>query len=162
MLDVPSASHTSNPNSAPISSRLCPKPVKGARHRRAIDRLTLELRAREGLRCLLHSGASETSLVVLAPDRHVLVLREKQVQVGGRRLCPDLTVRCARTYSIIALIEVWHTHAVGSRKRELLSQTQAPWIEVRAHHVLGRHRSRPLAVVDWGGLAKPSPHQFRL
>mgnify|MGYP000210959760 CR=1 FL=1 len=43
----------------------------------------------------------------------VIVEAERELRVAGRRLIPDLTLRCPKSGEIRLLIEVWHTHAVS-------------------------------------------------
>ena len=76
---------------------------------------------------------------------------------------PDLTIWCPRTQRILLLIEVWDFHPVSRWKAQAYGAAGLPWIEVRASHVLARHRKSPLPVLDWGGPGLPeSPHQARV
>lgn len=135
----------------------------GSPHKRAIDRLALELRASEGLLCWFHSGVSWQALSEqITRGEQVNVEKERPVRAGGRRYIPDLTVRCATTGRILLLIEVWNTHAVSEAKRQAFAKAALPWIEVRASQVLSRLRSRPLPVLDWGGLDPTPPTQYCL
>ena len=93
----------------------------------------------------------------------VVVDREKPIRISGRRYVPDLAVRCATSGRLLLLIEVWHTHAVSDRKRRAFAAGGFCWIEVKLWRVLGRHRNRPLPVIDWGGAGLPeAPDQGQL
>jgi len=133
-------------------------------HALAIRRLSLELHAEEGLLCNFHGGVTWRSVQPLLPrGTPVVVDREKPIRIAGRRYIPDLTVRSASSGRLLLLIEVWHTHAVSDRKRRAFSEGGLCWIEVQSWHVLGRYRSRPLPVVDWGGAGLPdAPNQGQL
>lgn len=137
---------------------------QGSPHKRAIDRLAMELGAREGLMGLFHSGIEWRALMSLVdPRRLVFVRREKSLPVGDRRLVPDLVVRCARTDKVLLVIEVWHTHAVNPRKKAAFLAAGYPWIEVRSWHVISRTRKKPLPILDWGGAGLPDgPDQLAL
>lgn len=133
-------------------------------HTPAIDRLNLELDAREGLMCRFHAGVAWGSTELLLPKGvAVTVERERALRLGSHRYVPDLTVRCRRTSQILLLIEVWNSHAVSATKARAFGEAQIPWIEVKALHVLRRPRSCPLSVLDWGGPGLPSsPHQAQI
>lgn len=137
---------------------------QGSPHKRAIDRLAMELGAREGLMGLFHSGIEWRALMALIdPKRLVAVRREKSLPVGDRRLVPDLVVRCARTDKVLLVVEVWHTHAVTPRKKAAFLAAGYPWIEVRSWHVISRTRKKPLPILDWGGAGLPDgPEQLAL
>lgn len=117
-----------------------------------------------GLLGNFHGGVTWRSVQPLLPrGTPVTVDREKPIRIAGRRYIPDLTVRSANSGRMLLLVEVWHTHAVGDRKRRAFSDGDLPWIEVKSWHVLGRYRSRPLPVVDWGGAGLPdAPCQGQL
>jgi hypothetical protein len=133
-------------------------------HKPAIDRLDLELDAREGLICRFHAGVAWGSTELLLQKGVALTVeRERALRLGNRRYVPDLTIRCARTSQIVLLIEVWNSHAVSTTKARAFGEAQIPWIEVKASHVLARPRSGPLPVLDWGGPGLPSsPHQAQI
>ena len=133
-------------------------------HALAIRRLSLELHAEEGLLCNFHGGVTWRSVQPLLPrGMRVVVDREKPIRIAGRRYIPDLTVRSASSGRLLLLIEVWHTHAVSDRKRRAFAEGGFRWIEVKSWHALGRCRSRPLPVVDWGGAGLPdAPRQGQL
>ena len=121
-------------------------------HKPAIDRLALELDAREGLTCRFHGGVSwRSTQSLLSKGVLVTVERERGLRIGSHRYVPDLTLRCPRTRKILLLIEVWDSHAVSAKKAQDLCTAGIPWIEVKALHVLARRRIRPLPVLDWGG-----------
>ena len=130
-------------------------------HALAIRRLSLELQAEEGLLCNFHGGVTWRSVQpLLPPGTPVVVDRERPIRIAGRRYIPDLTVRSASSGRLLLLIEVWHTHAVSDRKRRAFAEDGFCWIEVKSWHVLGRHRRRPLPVIDWGGAGLPeAPNQ---
>lgn len=138
--------------------------VGASPHALAIRRLSLELQAEDGLLCNFHGGVTWRSVQPLLPrGTPVVVDREKPIRIAGRRYIPDLTVRSASSGRLLLLIEVWHTHAVNDRKRRAFSKGGLCWIEVQSWHVLGRYRSRPLPVVDWGGAGLPdAPTQGQL
>lgn len=138
--------------------------VGASPHALAIRRLSLELQAEEGLLCNFHGGVTWRSVQPLLPrGTPVVVDREKPMRIAGRRYIPDLTVRSASSGRLLLLIEIWHTHAVSDRKRRAFAEGAVPWIEVQSWHVLGRYRSRPLPVVDWGGAGLPdAPNQGQL
>ena len=138
--------------------------VGASPHALAIRRLSLELQAEECLLCNFHGGVTWRSVQPLLPrGTPVVVDREKPIRIAGRRYIPDLTVRSASSGRLLLLIEVWHTHAVSDRKRRAFSESGLCWIEVQSWHVLGRCRSRPLPVVDWGGAGLPdAPNQGQL
>ena len=160
---VPTPTFISNwPPVAPIASRFADLKDRVVSHRRAVRRLCLELEKQEGLRCRLVCGEGNGPVQLLEPGARVVVCRERLISVNGCRIRPDLTVRCARTAELLGVIEVWHSHAVGRSKRELLDRLGVPWIEVRTWHVLWRHRNQPLPVVDWGGLLCSAPRQTPL
>ena len=133
-------------------------------HALAIRRLSLELQAEEGLLCNFHGGVSWRSVQPLLPrGTPVVVDREKVIRVSGRRYVPDLAVRSVTSGRLLLLIEVWHTHAVSDRKRRAFAEGGFCWIEVKSWHILGRHRSRALPVIDWGGVGLPeAPSQGEL
>lgn len=138
--------------------------VGASPHALAIRRLSLELQAEEGLICNFHGGVTWRSVQPLLPrGTPVVVDREKPIRIAGRRYIPDITVRSASSGGSLLLIEVWHTHAVNDRKRRAFAEGGFRWIEVKSWHVLGRYRSRPLPVVDWGGAGLPdAPRQGQL
>ena len=135
--------------------------VGASPHTLAIRRLSLELQAEEGLLCNFHGGVTWRSIQPLLPrGTPVVVDHEKPISIAGRRYIPDLTVRCVTSGRLLLLIEVWHTHAVSDRKRGAFAKGGFSWIEVKSWHILGRHRSRPLPVIDWGGVGFPeAPNQ---
>ncbi|CAN7758166.1 hypothetical protein LJR130_006962 [Variovorax sp. LjRoot130] len=141
-----------------------PQDPQGTPHDQAIRRLTLELRAREGLMGLFHAGVTWRALACLVDlSRPVVVEHEKSIKIGSSRFVPDLVVRCPQTDRILLVIEVWHTHAVSGRKKAAFQAAGFPWIEVRSWHVISRYRRRPLPVLDWGGAGLPiGPEQFGL
>lgn len=94
---------------------------------------------------------------LVTPGQSVKVQVEKELRLEGRRYIPDLIVRCVHTDRILVVIEVWETHAVSGRKRAVYLSTGLPWIEVRAYKAYSRFRKRPLAVLDWGGIADIDP-----
>jgi hypothetical protein len=103
------------PAHAPESPRF---DLQGTPHDRAIRRLAMELKAREGLMGLFHAGISWRALGCLVDlSTPVLVEHEKSIKIGHSRFVPDLVVRCPRTGRILLVIEVWHTHAVSGRKK---------------------------------------------
>lgn len=135
----------------------------GSLHKRAIDRLALELRSGEGLICWFHSGVGwQDRLPVISYGAKVQVKKECAIYANGRQYRPDLTIRCDRTGKLLLLIEVWETHAVGERKRRAFAESLLPWIEVRPKQVLSRFRNKPLPVLDWGGLTLGPPTQYSL
>jgi len=138
--------------------------VGASPHALAIRRLSLELQAEEGLLCNFHGGVTWRSVQPLLPRGTPFVVdRERVIRVSGRRYVPDLAVRSATSGRLLLVIEVWHTHAVSDRKRRAFAEGGFCWIEVKSWHVLGRHRSRPLPVVDWGGAGLPeAPDQGQL
>jgi hypothetical protein len=133
-------------------------------HRWGIDRLALELRANEGLAARFHAGVAWRSEARLLPKGvPVAVAVEQRLRAGWNRYVPDLTIWCPRTQRILLLIEVWDFHPVSRWKAQAYGAAGLPWIEVRASHVLARHRKSPLPVLDWGGPGLPeSPHQARV
>lgn len=133
-------------------------------HQRAIYRLSLELKAREGLFGWFHAGVTWRALQPLVPaGASTWIEQEKGLRFGNKRYVPDLVVRRSRGGPIVLLIEVRHTHAVKGRKRTAFNQAGIPWIEVRSWHVLSRRRKQPLPVLDWGGGTLPQPpHQGAL
>lgn len=132
-------------------------------HKRAIDRLALELKAEEGLLCWFHSGVTwQAVLPLIKRGTPVHVDKERTIRADGRRYIPDLTIRCKRTGQVLLLIEVWSTHAVSEAKRRAFAHESLPWIEVRAFQVLSRFRDRALPVLDWGGLPPTPPTQHAL
>jgi hypothetical protein len=87
-------------------------------HQNAIRRLTMEIGAHEQLMGLFHGGVSWRALAcLLDPGRPVTIETEKALLLEGRRFVPDLIVRCAKTYKILLVVEVWHTHPVSKRKK---------------------------------------------
>ena len=125
-------------------------------HGKAIRLLRIQLQAEDGLFCCFHSGVDwRCAQNILPRGSRVVVEIERPVMAGGRRYVPDLKVSCARTHRPILLIEVWHTHAVNRNKRRAYNELGLPWIEVKSWHVLQRFRSRPLAILDWGGAGMP-------
>lgn len=125
-------------------------------HQRAIKRLSLQLRAEEGLFCIFHGGVDWRCAQRLLPRKARFVVKaECPVWAGGRRYVPDLKVSCARTQRPLLLIEVWHSHAVNPTKRRAYNELGIPWVEVKSWHVLQRYRKRPLAILDWGGMGMP-------
>jgi len=146
----------SAPGASPLERRARPESA----HRRAIDRLALELRAEEGLLCRFHSGlVDSTPKEVLARGTRCRVDLEQSRRIEGRRVVPDLTVRCARTDRLFFVIEVWHSHAVDACKRKAFEAGSIPWLEVRSLHVIWRRRGQALPVLDWGGFGGPAPCQ---
>lgn len=141
-----------------------PSDPQGTPHDRAIGRLAMELKAREGLIGLFHAGISWRALGCLVDlSKPVVVEHEKSIKIGHSRFVPDLVVRCPRTGRILLVIEVWHTHAVSGRKKAAFQAAGFRWIEVRSWHVIARYRQRPLPVLDWGGPGLPNgPEQFDL
>ncbi len=136
----------------------------GTPHQRAIRRLALEIQAREGLWGWFHAGVTWRAMGSLVnPKTAVLVQCEKALRLGPHRYIPDLVVRCSKSDRILLVVEVWHTHAVTTRKKTAFTAAGFPWIEVRSWHVISRFRKRPLPVLDWGGLGFPAgPEQFGL
>lgn len=135
----------------------------GSPHKRAIDRLALDLQAEEGLLCWFHSGVAWQALLpIIDRGTPVQVEKERSIHADGRRYTPDLTVRCNRTGQVLLLIEVWNTHAVSEAKRRAFANAHLPWIEVRAIQVLSRLTNKPLPVIDWGGLEPNPPTQHHL
>ncbi|MDP3520634.1 MAG: hypothetical protein Q8S02_08425 [Hydrogenophaga sp.] len=133
-------------------------------HRRAINRIKMELMAGEGLMARFH-GPVEWRCVkyLVMPRQSVKVQVETAVRLDGRRYVPDLLVRCPLTDQILVAIEVWETHAVSTHKRVAYQAAGIPWIEVRAYKAYARFRRRPLSVLDWGGIADvESPCQYAL
>lgn len=153
--------HRASPRAIRAKARAAHYKLKwGSLHERAIDRLSLELRTSEGMLCLFHSGVGWQALMeVIKKGMPVQLEKGRSVRAGSRRYVPDLIVRCPKTGALILLIEVWHTHAVSQRKRLDFTNAGLPWIEVRASHVLSRFRSKPLPVLDWGGLEPTPPIQ---
>ena len=139
-----------------------PPGQRGSPHQRAIRRLVLEIKSREPLFGLFHSGVDWRAMASLVDaSRPVRVEVERSLQLGKSRFVPDLVIRCARTQGILLVVEVWHTHAVSVRKRQAFAQAGLAWIEVKSWHVIQRHRRKPLPVLDWGGPGLPSaPIQF--
>lgn len=131
---------------------------QGTPHERAIRRLAMELKAREGLMGLFHAGVTWRAfarLVSLATA--VAVETEKSLRIGNSRFVPDLIVRCARTHRILLVVEVWHTHTISAKKKVAFRAAGFPWIEVRSWHVISRTRRQPLPVLDWAGPSLPQP-----
>ena len=124
-------------------------------HQRAISRLSLELRATEGLHCWFHSGVSWRAYQhLIERGSSVIVEAERELRVAGRRFIPDLTLRCPKSGEILLLVEVWHTHAVSVAKRRAFAAQGLPWIEVRAsnHDDAMQHieqRADRFHVVEW-------------
>lgn len=141
-----------------------PRDPLGTPHDRAIQRLSMELKAREGLMGLFHAGVTWRALVCLVDMRKPIVVQtEKSIKINGSRFIPDLVVLCERTRRILLVIEVWHTHAVSGRKKAAFQAAGFSWIEVKSWHVISRYRQRPLPVLDWGGDELPEgPKQFGL
>jgi hypothetical protein len=133
-------------------------------HRKAIRILRVQLQAEDGLFCCFHGGVDwRCAQNILPRGSKVVVEMERPVKAGGRRYVPDLKVSCARSRRTILLIEVWHTHAVNQKKRRAYNELGVPWIEVKSWHVLQRFRSRPLPILDWGGVGMPdAPFQGAL
>lgn len=154
-----------NRRSRQRARQTCRKPRSPRRpgpsiHQRAISRLSLELRATEGLHCWFHSGVSWRAFQhLIARGSRVIVEAERELRVAGRRFIPDLTLRCPKSGDIRLIIEVWHTHAVSVAKRRAFAAQGLPWIEVRAWHVVTRFRKQPLIVLDWGGINIDPPEQ---
>ena len=143
------------------TSRRSLGPGEVSPHQRAIHRLALELKAREGLMAMFHTGVTwQAFQPLVAAGEHVHVHQEQGLRIGRRRYVPDLTVRRSETGPILFVVEVWHTHAVSERKRQAFSEARIPWIEVLSWHVLLRKRKQALPILDWGGDALPlSPSQ---
>ena len=131
-------------------------------HRRAIERIALEIKADEGLLGQLHNGMALRHLVLLlACGQPFSVEIEKTIRISGRRFVPDLSVRCVFTERPLLAIEVWHSHAVGIKKKAAYATAGIDWVEVRSWQTLGRFRKQSLAVLDWGGPGlPPGPEQF--
>lgn len=107
---------------------------------------------------LFHSGVTWRALSCLVDASvPVTVDTAPRLQIAGRRYLPDLLVRCRRTYKILLVVEVWHTHKVSPKKKAAFVAAALPWIEVRSWHVISRTRKRPLPVLDWGGSLLPEP-----
>lgn len=157
-----------NRRSRQRARQTCRKPRSPRRrgptiHQQAISRLSLELRATEGLHCWFHSGVSWRAYQhLIERGSRVIVEAERELRVAGRRFIPDLTLRCPKSGEIRLLIEVWHTHAVSVAKRRAFATQGLPWIEVRAWHVVNRFRRQPLPVLDWGGINIDPPTQTDL
>ena len=141
-----------------------PPDPRGTPHQRAINRLMLEIKSREPVYALFHSGVAWQALAALLdPGRPVRVEVERTLRLGKSRFVPDLVIKCARTERILLVIEVWHTHVVSARKKQAFAAAGLPWIEVKSWHVVERRRRRPLPVLDWGGPGLPrAPVQFDL
>ena len=107
---------------------------------------------------LFHSGVTWRALGCLV-DASVAVTVDTapRLHIAGRNYLPDLLVRCRRTYKIMLVVEVWHTHKVSPKKKAAFVAAALPWIEVRSWHVISRTRKRPLPVLDWGGSMLPEP-----
>lgn len=134
---------------------------KASLHKQAIERLVLEIKAREGLVGWLHDGIALCDLVkLLACGEPSSIEIEKAIPIGRRRYVPDLTVRCSRTGRIQLVIEVWHSHAVSARKKAAFAAAGINWVEVRSYQTMSRFRKCPLPVLDWGGPELPqAPEQ---
>lgn len=127
-------------------------------HQSAIDRIRKELVAGEGLMGMFHGPVQwQGARYLVAPQQAVKVEMETSMRIEGRRYVPDLIVRCAHTNRLLLVIEVWETHAVSGFKRMAYLAAGIPWIEVRAYKAYARFRKRPLAVLDWGGIAEIEP-----
>lgn len=135
-----------------------PRDPKGTPHERAIRRLAMELKAREGLMGLFHAGVTWQAFASLVNlGAAVAVETEKPLKIGSSRFVPDLIVRCVRTHRILLVVEVWHTHTVSAKKKAAFCAAELPWVEVRSWHVISRTRRQPLPVLDWGGPGLPQP-----
>ena len=128
-------------------------------HQRAIDRLALTLRARDGLNCLFHSdvsGAKSKYLLSRGILCHVEI--ERSLKIGFCRIVPDITVFDGGG-NLLFVIEVWHSHAVSAQKRLRFALANIPWLEVRALSVMRRFRNQLLPVLDWGEMEINPPRQ---
>lgn len=135
-----------------------PRDPQGTPHERAIRRLAMELKAREGLMGLFHAGVTWRAFVCLVSlSAAVAVETEKSLKIGRSRFVPDLVVRCVRTRRILLVVEVWHTHTVSAKKKAAFHAAGFPWVEVRSWHVISRTHRQPLPVLDWAGPGLPQP-----
>ena len=131
---------------------------QGTPHQRAIRRLAMELKAREGIMGLFHAGVTWRAFACLVSlATAVAVETEKPLKLGNSRFVPDLIVRCARTHQILLVVEVWHTHAVSAKKKAAFQVAGFSWVEVRSWHVISRTRRQPLPILDWAGPGLPRP-----
>lgn len=136
---------------------------QGTPHARAVRRLAMELKAREGLMGLFHAGVTWRAFSCLVNLVTVVAVEtEKPLKIGNSRFVPDLIVKCARTHRILLVIEVWHTHAVSAKKKAAFQAAGFPWIEVRSWHVISRTRRQALPILDWAGPGLPQPPEQRL
>lgn len=133
-------------------------------HRRAIDLIQQELLAGKVTIGRFHGGVEWRALQPLfAEGLSVTVRAEEPLKMAGRRYIPDLVVRCRTTGRLVLAIEVWHTHAVSTSKRQAYQIACIPWIEVRAWSVICRRLGHALPILDWGGIvAVESPCQLGL
>jgi len=139
-----------------------PRDPRGTPHERAIQRLAMELKAREGLMGLFHAGVTWRAFTCLVSlSAAVAVETEKSLTIGRSRFVPDLVVRCRHTQRILLAVEVWHTHPVSAKKKAAFHAAGFPWVEVRSWHVISRTRRQPLPVLDWGGPGLPQPPDQR-
>lgn len=139
-----------------------PRDPQGTPHERAIRRLALELKAREGLMGLFHAGVTWRAFACLVSlSAEVAVETEMSLKIGGSRFVPDVVVRCARTRRILLVVEVWHTHTVSAKKKAAFHTAGFPWVEVRSWHVISRTRRQPLPILDWAGPGLPEPPEQR-
>lgn len=133
-------------------------------HRRAIDLIQQELLAGNVTIGRFHGGVEWRALQLLfAEGLSVTVRAEEPLKMAGRRYIPDLVVRCRTSGRLVLAIEVWHTHAVSTSKRQAYQIACIPWIEVRAWSVISRRLGQALPILDWGGIvAVESPCQLGL
>lgn len=139
-----------------------PRDPQGTPHERAIRRLAMELKAREGLMGLFHAGVTWRAFSCLVSlSAAVVVETEKSLKIGSNRFVPDVVARCLRTHRILLVVEVWHTHTVCAKKKAAFRAAGLPWVEVRSWHVISRTRRQPLPVLDWAGPGLPQPPEQR-
>lgn len=127
-------------------------------HPKSINRLNRDLHAEPGLIGHFHSGIDWCGQLRLLPHGvSIAIEREKSLVAARHRYIPDLVVRCAKTWAILLVIEVWHSHAVTERKRQDFNRAGLRWVEVRARDILNRKRENSLPILDWGGDGLPDP-----